>query len=124
MLRFPGRAKFHSLATDEAAHVTSADPVAESHCRNSFQDPTSSTHHKANVTANSVNEDPRPEPQTLKPYDHRWLALAARFIAITPFFCLAWAAVGLHGRGTTQDSWNRLQIAMKVVRISDRCNIQ
>lgn len=108
MVRFPGRAKFRSLASDELAHV-----LDESRENLTYEIPFED---QISSTISKTDEYSKAEPQALKPYDHRWLAIAGCLTAIIPFFGLAWAAVGLHGRGITQNAWNGLQIAMKVVR--------
>ncbi|KAJ5109427.1 hypothetical protein N7456_006102 [Penicillium angulare] len=111
MLRFPGRAKFRSLASNEPPGDSNRD---DSLYENPFEDPISNTQSKTGTTATSIDEYSKLEPQALKPYHHRWLAIAGCLAGIIPFFGLAWAAVGLHGRGITQNAWNGLQIAMKV----------
>lgn len=114
MLRFPGRAKFRSVASEDPSHTH--DDREELIYVNPSENQFSSNPKDSNDAAQITSMDVQPEPQSLRPSNRRWLGLAACMIAILPFFSLAWTAVGLHGRGISQVSWNIVQIAMKVVR--------
>jgi hypothetical protein len=112
MLRFPGRA-FRSVANEDPSHTHDRAKLIY---LNSLDNELSSIPKLSKGASQTTIDAPQTEPRSLEPSNRRWVALAASITAILPFFSLAWIAVGFHGREITQESWNAIQIAMKVVR--------
>ncbi|KAJ5730926.1 uncharacterized protein N7483_005434 [Penicillium malachiteum] len=116
MLRLPGRAKFRSVPSEDLGFVQNEEDRDGVTYNNLVGDEfhTNNDQLKSTANINSGRKLSQCEPATLRPSGQRWLALIASLIGITPFFCLAWAAVGLNGKKISQSSWDAIKIAMKV----------
>ncbi|KAJ5707908.1 hypothetical protein N7488_007709 [Penicillium malachiteum] len=116
MLRLPGRARFRSVPNEDLGSVQNEQSRDGLTYDNPFENEiqTNSDQPKNTANINSVRKISQCEPAPLKPSGQRWFALIACIIGIVPFFCLAWAAVGLNGKKISQSSWDALKIAMKV----------
>lgn len=67
------------------------------------------------IPSSQIQQGMVPELGTLQPSSRRWGTIVACLLGIVPFFCLAWAAVGLHNHKSTTKSLDALQTVMKVV---------
>lgn len=112
MLSQPGRARFRSVATEDSVHPANHHGSSAGF-DNGYKG--YGGYSETVMPSAHIQQGVVPEPATLQPSRRRWGTLVACLLGIVPFFCLAWAAVGLHNHKITTKNWDALQTAMKVV---------